>query len=360
MKLKIRFHFPVLVILTILGVYLAACAAQGQSENTSTSLPAPTRLESGAPTPVWPALSQVTPIPYASPLPSPEPTSLDGTYAKSDPNPPQWWVCLRCADYRQAGGAWRLQFDRGVMRIYYEVTGWHSLASYTVLGDHLYLFNDPYCKDVTGEYKWRLADGNLTLEVVNDPCSFQLRGKNLDAVAWAACPKEGATSEESPRGCTDVVVKTMTPPAIPDGLNVTVRKADVRLATPSPDIYLNASGADQPAPEGVQVSYSDDSILYGTSRVLWTDGGWMEILTDAPYTSIGVQFRGDYVIGWARVLFDGQEVWRGDTSKIWSDLRIHGGYIEVSGFEPGTHTLRVERLNIDSRPVVVAFFGFNR
>jgi hypothetical protein len=360
MKLKIRFHFPVLVILTILGVYLAACAAQGQSENTSTSLPAPTRLESGAPTPVWPALSQVTPIPYASPLPSPEPTSLDGTYAKSDPNPPQWWVCLRCADYRQAGGAWRLQFDRGVMRIYYEVTGWHSLASYTVLGDHLYLFNDPYCKDVTGEYKWRLADGNLTLEVVNDPCSFQLRGKNLDAVAWAACPKEGATSEESPRGCTDVVVKTMTPPAIPDGLNVTVRKADVRLATPSPDIYLNASGADQPAPEGVQFSYSDDSILYGTSRVLWTDGGWMEILTDAPYTSIGVQFRGDYVIGWARVLFDGQEVWRGDTSKIWSDLRIHGGYIEVSGFEPGTHTLRVERLNIDSRPVVVAFFGFNR
>ena len=358
--MKIRFHFPVFAILTFLGIYLAACATQSQSENTPTNVPAPTSLKSGAPTPVWPALSQVTPIPYASPLPAPEQTALDGTYAKFNPDPPQWWICLRCADYRQAGGAWRLQFDRGVMRIYYEVNGWHSLASYTVSGDHLYIFNDPYCIDVTGEYKWSLAGGNLTLEVVDDPCSFQLRGKNLGAVAWAACPGDGARSEAVPRGCTDAVVEATTLVAIPEGLHVTVRQADVRTATPPPDAYLNASGADPFPLDGVHFSYSDDSIPYGTSRVLWKDGDWMEVVTDAPYTSIGVQFRGDYVIGWARVLFDGQVVWRGDTSTIWAIEKVHGGFVEISGFDPGKHTLRVERPGIDSRPVVVAFFGFNR
>jgi hypothetical protein len=360
MKMKIGFHFLVLVILAILSVLLASCAAQGQGEVASTSVPTPADPVTDAPTPIWPALLQVTPLPYASPLPSPDDTALDGIYANFDPAPPQWWLCLRCADYRQAGGAWRLQFKRGVMRIYYEVTGWHSLASYTVLGDRLYLFNDPYCKDVTGEYKWRLADGNLSLEVVDDPCSFQLRGKNLSEGAWAACPADEATDVEKPRGCTDAMVETVVTPPLPEGLDVRVYQADVRITQPSPDAFINASGTDQSIPEGVHISYSDESFLYGINRVLWTDDDWMEFVTEKPFTSVGVQFRGDYVIGWARVLFDGEEVWRGDTSKIWSVEKIHGGYIEVSGFESGIHVLRVERLDIDSRPVIVAFFGFSR
>ena len=358
--MKTGFHFLVLVVLAILSAFLASCAPQGQGKVVSTSVPTPANPATDVPTPVWSALLQVTPLPYASPLPAPEDTALDGTYSKFDPSPPQWWICLRCADYRQAGGAWRLQFDRGVMRIYYEVTGWHSLASYTVSGDQLYLFNDPYCRDVTGEYKWKLADGSLTLVVLDDPCSFQLRGKNLGAVAWAACPGEGAGSAGASRGCADTIVETMTSPVIPDGLTVTVRQADVRLTNPSPDVYLNASGADQSTPEGVRFSYSDESIPYGMNRVLWTDDDWAEVVTASPFTSIGVQFRGDSVIGWARVLFDGNEVWRGDTSKIWSVEKVHGGYIEISGFEPGEYTLRVERLSVDGRPVIIAFFGFNR
>jgi hypothetical protein len=323
------------------------------SQNLNLGASTPAQAE-GAPTNVWSSLLEVTPVPYASPLPATEATVLDGTYAKYDPAPPQWWSCLRCADYRPAGGAWRLQFDRGVMRIYYEVTGWHSLASYTVSGDRLFLFNDPYCKEPTGEYRWKLENGRLTLEVIDDPCSFQLRGRNLAAQAWEACQGEG------PRGCSDPVVESQTIPAPPDGLAVTVHQADVRLTPPSPDIFLHASGENVSLPEDVRISYSDTSLLYGTNRVLWSDDDWVEIFTEAPFTSIGVQFRGDYVIGWARVLFDGQEVWRGDTSRIWSALKIHGGYIEVSGFDAGEHVLRVERLEVDSRPVVVAFFGFNR
>jgi hypothetical protein len=73
---------------------------------------------------------------------------------------------------------------------------------------------------------------------------------------------------------------------------------------------------------------------------------------------MGVQFMGERSIGWARVLLDGQEVWRGNVSEIWSERGRHGGYVEVSGFEPGLHTIRAESLGFDYRPVSVASFGF--
>lgn len=357
--MKTKDYLSLLVVVAIVGIFLASCSGSNVNKEMPIGTPTLTNPVSNESTNVWSSLLQVTPFPYASPLPASDSTPLDGTYAKYDPAPPQWWSCLRCADYRPAGGAWRMQFDRGVMRIYYEVTGWHSLASYTVSGDHLYLFNDPYCKEATGEYKWKLENGNLILGIVDDPCSFQLRGRNLAGQAWAACQGDHVASSEEPRGCMDPLVETPSVPALASGLSVTVHQADVRLTPPSPQIFVNASGTDQSAPEGVRLAYSNESLLYGTNRVLWTDEDWVEIVTDAPFTSMGVQFRGDYVIGWARVIFDGDEIWRGDTSRIWSALKIHGGYIEVSGFEPGEHTLRVERLTVDSRPVVVAFFGFD-
>jgi hypothetical protein len=74
---------------------------------------------------------------------------------------------------------------------------------------------------------------------------------------------------------------------------------------------------------------------------------------------MGVQIYGDHTIGWARVLLDGEEVWRGDTAAIWSHLGRHGGYIEISGYDPGRHTIRVESMGFDYHPVTVAFFGFS-
>ena len=38
---------------------------------------------------------------------------------------------------------------------------------------------------------------------------------------------------------------------------------------------------------------------------------------------------------------------------------FYGGYIEVSGFGPGPHTLRAESLGIDYRPVTIALFGIS-
>jgi hypothetical protein len=346
-----KFRSPVVCLVTILFVGLSNCAPKLQGEKDGPHLQT-------APTNVWTALLEVTPVPYGNPLPEPDSTGLDGTYARFDPAPPQWWSCLRCADYRPAGGVWRLQFDQGVMRIYYEVTGWNSLASYEVSGDRLLLFNDPYCKEATGEYEWKLAGGVLTLDVVKDPCSFGLRGKNLSGQAWIVCPTDESASIQ-PRGCSDAEIETSPTAILPGGLVIKVRQADVRLSSPSPAVFLFASSDASIEFEGIRLSYSAESIPYGINRVLWKDTDWMEITTDSRYSSIGVQFRGDYVIGWARVLFDGQEVWRGDTSRIWSELKIHGGYIEVTEFGSGEHSLRVERLDVDSRPVVVAFFGFN-
>ena len=345
-----RQKFIQLLVLVLL--FLSACSSpisKATDISTQTSEPV-------APIGSWADLLQITPVPYASPLPETDATPLDGLYAKFDPNPPQWWACLRCADYRPSGGAWRLQFDRGVMRIYYEVTAWRSVASYQVLEDRLFIFNDPYCKEATGEYSWRIAGGNLILDAVNDPCSLGLRGENLSEYAWQIC----ITGDDEPRGCTDPVPVPVSQQVLPDGLAVTVRKADVRLDTETPDEIINANGADLSLPDGVRFAYGDDSMPYGVNRVLWKENDWMEMAFSGPYTSVGVQFRGSYVIGWARVLFDGQEIWRGDTAEIWAREKIHGGYIEVTGYGPGEHILRVERLDIDSRPVMVAFFGLGR
>jgi hypothetical protein len=353
-------RFRIIVIFSLIVVALSLGYFLKIEEKNIASLVepfTPTELPAYIPTNVWASLLEVTPVSYTTPHPDLKQSPLDGTYARFDPNWPQWWSCLRCADYRPAGGAWRLQFDRGVMRIYYEVTGWNSLASYTVSGDRLYLFNDPYCRNETGVYRWELEDGNLRLETIQDSCSFQLRERNLSNQAWETCdPPEGG---QKPRGCEDPSAESLAVSTPNRGFTVTVHQGDVRLFSKAPDVYVNASGADRSLPNGIQITFSDESILYGNNRVLWTDDDWIEIKTDTSYSSIGVQFRGDYVIGWARLLFDGQEVWRGDTSRIWSDLKIHGGYIEVSDFDEGEHILRVERLEVDSRPVVVAFFGFN-
>ena len=125
------------------------------------------------------------------------------------------------------------------------------------------------------------------------------------------------------------------------------------------DVYVDANGEGITSSKGIVITHSGESIPYGLNRVLWGEGDWVQITTELPFESMGVQVLGDHTIGWARVLFDDEEVWRGDTSAIWSYLGRHGGYIEVSDFTEGTHTLRIESLGFDYHPVTVAYFGLN-
>lgn len=324
--------------------------------NANSSYSSVSSSATATPTSVWSALLESTPYAYFTPLPEPVTSLLDGTYSKLDSSPPQWWKCLRCADYRATGGIWRLQLEQGVMRIYYEVTGWRSIASYTVKDDTLYIFNDPYCPDIVGQYEWSLEDGSLNLQAINDECSFNLRQENLSKQSWLAC-----TSAEA-IGCEDK--RDFQTNIIPDNLsvNVNVYGGDSRFFSKPPDVIAHANSDDMPAPAGVEISFAPDTIDYGLHRVLWWDesGTWIEAKVDQSFESVGVQILGEQTIGWARVLFDGVEVWRGNTAGIWSKSGRHGGFIEISGFEVGEHVIRVEALGFDYRPVTVASFGLSR
>jgi hypothetical protein len=287
---------------------------------------------------------------------------LDGTYAKFDPSWPQWWLCFRCADYRPAGGIWRLEFDRGVLRVVYDVTGWRTLASFRLEDDGLSIFNDPVCPEAAGEYRWVREEAGLRLTVVRDECAFGLRAQNLAAQQWRSCRPHDESSaggrEEPTPECRSAV------PAVPfaggEGLpwEISVLPGDARKFGSPPDTTAVANSQDRRPPAGIRVAFSQGTIGYGSNRILWRDSDWIEASTEMAVDAMGVQFLGAYVIGWARVRFDGEEVWRGDTARIWSSGALHGGYVQVSGLEPGPHTIRVESLAFDGRPVEVLFFGF--
>jgi hypothetical protein len=135
----------------------------------------------------WLTLLEHTPVPWTTPLPAKETTVLDSTYVKINPRLATPFPCKRCPDYALEGGLWKFQFDKGVFRMYYTVNGWRSLGSYTVAGDMLYLYNDPYCNWDTGLYSWTLEEGVLTLIEIDDPCSQGLRAANLTDQPWLSC-----------------------------------------------------------------------------------------------------------------------------------------------------------------------------
>lgn len=316
-------------------------------------------------TSIWIAFQQSTPFAYTTPLPDAVQNSLDGVYALIDQSQPQWWSCRRCADYRPVGGIWRLQFDKGVMRIFYEVTGWRSIASYTVSEDRLYIFNDPYCPQDVGEYKWKVEGERLEIEIVQDACAYELRAKNLSRPSWIFCAASVAAidinvSELGHLGCAEnLAIPTPDVLQSDPSIQVTVYAGDSRFFDTPPDVIAIANTVDRQPPTGIDIGFDGNTIPYGVHRILWWNGNWIEASTDLPFTAMGVQFFGEEQIGWARVLFDEVEVWRGNTSALSSKNGRHGGYIEVSGFSPGKHTIRAESLGFDYRPVTVVSFGFS-
>lgn len=179
---------------------LTACVAPTPPRTATPAGPSPTPLEG------WAGLQQQVPYPFGTPLPPAEASALDGTYVKfyADPSTPV--PCRRCPDYMQHGGLWLLRFHEGAFRIYHPGTDWKSLGSFTVAGSELALFNDPNCIDITGRYTWAVADGELTLTLVDDPCAIRLRAMNLTFQPWASCrpPNEEAAISghwEVPEGC---------------------------------------------------------------------------------------------------------------------------------------------------------------
>jgi hypothetical protein len=217
---------------------------------------------------LWNVLLDATPFAYTTSLPDSFESPIDGLYSKIDQSPPQWWRCYRCADYRPAGGMWRLMFDRGVMRIFYTVTGWRTVASYTVSDDHLYIYNDPFCSS-TGEYIWSLQDGQLNLEEVSDGCAFDLRAENLTRQTWSLCPANGevATAETSP-ACLEEIPVPVVDVEVSSDLTVHVYGGDSRFFEWPPDVAVIANTRDRQPPAGIDVTYHPDTVAYCVKRVL--------------------------------------------------------------------------------------------
>ncbi len=136
-----------------------------------------------------------------------------------------------------------------------------------------------------------------------------------------------------------------------------------------PEVIAHANQGDFPPPAGITIT-SGGGYALQKAWVLYEAGHFLEATTSDLYSAIGVQPHGESIIGWARVLFDGVEVWRGDTSSYWhdADAYLHAVYIEVSCFPPGTHTLRIEALGVEGSggalgsggriDVPIAYFGF--
>jgi hypothetical protein len=148
------------------------------------SEPAPPSGQSSSTAIIWAKLLQKTPYPHTAPLPARVPTALDGTYTKFDPKKTPPVPCRRCPDYLPQGGIWKLNLDKGIFRIFHESTGWRSIGSFVIDGNRVQVFNDPCCIDVKGFYRWTLAQGRLSLQVVEDKCAIGQRANNLTKLPW--------------------------------------------------------------------------------------------------------------------------------------------------------------------------------
>lgn len=186
---------------------LVICSAERWSVcNESQAGPPPSRPHSAGE--IWFGLLQRQPYPYLVPLPEPKRSAVDGTYTKVVAAKAERVHCLRCPDYAPEGGVWKLNLDQGVLRIFHPESRWKSMASYLVAGDRILLANDPTCIDALGLYRWRLEEGQLVFEAIDDPCAIQLRAMNLTQQPWRACRPpniEAAVTEHwpKPEGCDD-------------------------------------------------------------------------------------------------------------------------------------------------------------
>jgi len=155
---------------------------------------------------IWSELLQRAPYPYTLPLPFAKATPIDGTYTKIEKKESEPVHCLRCPDYAPEGGLWKLNLNKGVFRIFHQVTGWKDIGSFYLSGDHLVLANDPVCHEIIGVYRWRQAEGKLILEMIDDKCAIGLRAMNLTNLPWLSCQPpnmEAAITEHwsKPPGC---------------------------------------------------------------------------------------------------------------------------------------------------------------
>jgi len=92
--------------------------------------------------------------------------------------------------------------------------------------------------------------------------------------------------------------------------------------------------------EQVRIYASDGARVYDPVLALTDSSQWAEGVCMVPSTMVGVQFWGDENDGWARILVDGVERWRGNTYGHAPDLFIR--FLEIRDLPVAPHVVRVE------------------
>lgn len=127
------------------------------------------------------------PYAYTTPTPPPEPTPIDGIYARMVTAAAVGGVgdCRRCPPYRLAVGVDVLGLENGVFEVYHRGSGYVSVGHYTTGGSGLTLFNDPNCPTESGTYRLEWIDERWSFSVVEDSCAYDdVRSRFLTAVPW--------------------------------------------------------------------------------------------------------------------------------------------------------------------------------
>jgi hypothetical protein len=130
-----------------------------------------------------------TPYPYTTPVPPKTRTPLDGTYLRiltiEDVDGLLPFRCLRCPPFFLNAGVSTVVFHRGYYWLNHQLSGFRSLGMYTVERDRVTLFNDPWCPQDRGTYRWDVRAGELTFEPVSGTCDYEgARAKDLTKSPW--------------------------------------------------------------------------------------------------------------------------------------------------------------------------------
>lgn len=134
----------------------------------------------------WRDAPEQEPYPFVTPIPPLAETRIDGVYTRTLPGPDPI-PCRRCAPYRLDSGPATLTLAEGRFMVEQPLSRFTSRGHYFVDGDRILLINDPNCPQTEGVYRWQLRAGTLSLEVVEDDCSFDLlRARYFSAAPWTA------------------------------------------------------------------------------------------------------------------------------------------------------------------------------
>jgi hypothetical protein len=128
------------------------------------------------------------------------------------------------------------------------------------------------------------------------------------------------------------------------GICVAAYPVDIRGTANPPEVIAFANAAEYTSPAGISITYTENAGPWYEWLVLKEPGDWIQASSPAGYSALGIQYWGDQTNGWASLILDGVEVWRGDVTAYGTDGVNYFVYVELTGEISGPHTLRTEVL----------------